>query len=93
MALLKRPRLDDEGRLEVDLILEDSDVLKFVNTSYDFNNRVQEGIIRKATEEIWKSKGKDIVKDVMEGVDWPELLRSKVIKKAIAEAGQEGQRY
>ena len=34
---------------------------------------------------VWEESGKEITKQVLGGVDWPELVRSKIVRNTIKE--------
>ena len=56
---------------------------------YEINSRVKDLLTKKVAEEIWNSQGDKITKEVLEDVNWPELVRSRIIQKSIKAIGNE----
>lgn len=57
--------------------------------SWSDRNDLKGLIAKLVAEKIWEQEGKVIIDQVLKEVNWPDVVRSKIAQKVIANAGKE----
>lgn len=63
----------------------------FVN--YQLQGEVREAVKKAIVEDILETHKKAIIDQILKDVNWPEIVRSEIARKVIAEAGREPRGY
>ena len=83
-AEIKSVKATEKGQVEVVVVLG---VKEFVKNQFNYELRkdIETTVSAKLAETIFEKHGKEITKIVLKEVNWPELVRSKVVRKTIQE--------
>ena len=75
----------EEGKLTIEVAFDTEEIMEMVfdKVSWQLNEEVKSNLIKLLAEDIAKEHGQEITKKIMEETDWPNLLRSTLIKKSI----------
>jgi hypothetical protein len=58
------------------------------NFTYDIREPIKNKFINVITDNVVKMKKEEIIKDVLKDVNWPDVVRSEIAQKIIAEIGR-----
>ena len=81
--------LEDSGGddVKVTVLLSKEDMASKFNPYYEIQREIKDKILPILVEEVLKNKD-EIIKKVLLEVNWPEIVRSEVARRVIAEAGK-----
>ncbi len=82
---IKSVKINEAGKLEIVIEADVNTVIENSGFSYETKRDLENRISKLVAEKIFEVQGKVIIADVLKNVNWAELVRSKVVAKAIKE--------
>lgn len=61
--------------------------------TYNMTSEITNQVIAAIKDEVIKVHGKKIIEQVLKEVNWPDIVRSEIARKVIAEAGRDTRIY
>lgn len=71
------------GEIKVVLYIDPKKFIQSIIPNFSLQEEVQKEILPIIVDEILKENKGEIKKKVLDGVDWPDLVRSEIVQKTI----------
>jgi hypothetical protein len=84
-----------EGLIEITFVVDPKELVDSRTNLFDYGSRsdLERRIKDTVVEMVMKDKGPEIVQKVIDGIDWPNVVKSEIAQRVIAEAAAEGNKH
>lgn len=76
-----------DGNVRVTMTIPFNEIIEG-SLDYDIRRQITSAVVSSVASDFIKEHGEEVKKDVLENVNWPEIVRSEIALKVIQEAAR-----